>query len=134
MMVTGKTITAVMPQISIAPQPPMSRTELPSEPSRKPGFARQMTNPSYHRSVFRSCRSSTIASATFPPPGRQYGLSYGNRGRAADGNTCPGDFQRELGRARRTIVRVAQATDHDQMRVRREQGGRLRRSLALRGV
>src|SRR6058998_2766140 len=64
MTVTGKTIAAVIPQIIIAPQPPMSRTDQPSDPSRKPGFARQITNPSYHRSVFRSSRSSTTASAT----------------------------------------------------------------------
>src|ERR1043166_3727620 len=95
MIVTGKTIAAVMPQMSIAPQPPMSSTELPSDPSRKPGFARQMTTPSYPRSVFRSCRSSTTASATFPP------LVFGNEepataitGRANEANTCRSDFQR----------------------------------------
>src|SRR5437773_3946392 len=64
MMVTGKTIAAVTPQISIAPQPPRSSTDQPSDPSRKPGFARQITNPSYQRSVLRRCRSSTIATAT----------------------------------------------------------------------
>src|SRR6266480_2266074 len=64
MTVTGKTIAAVIPQISAAPQPPMSRTDQPSDPSRKPGFARQITNPSYQRSVFRSSRSATTASAT----------------------------------------------------------------------
>src|SRR5437763_3202249 len=64
MTVTGKTMAAVTPQISIAPQPPMSSTDHPRDPSRKPGFARQMTNPSYQRSVLRSCRSSTTASAT----------------------------------------------------------------------
>src|SRR3989442_6438499 len=57
-------MAAVMPQIIIAPQPPISSTEKPSDPRRKPGFARQITNPSYQRSVFRSWRSSTTASAT----------------------------------------------------------------------
>jgi hypothetical protein len=61
MIVTGKTIAAVIPQISAAPQPPRSTTDQPSDPNRNPGFARQITNPSYHRNVLRSCCSSTTA-------------------------------------------------------------------------
>src|SRR5713101_3765505 len=86
---TGKTIAAVMPQIIAAPQPPRSSTEKPSDPSRKPGFARQITNPSYQRSVFRRWRSATTASATFPPLNLQYRLLHGNN-RAARSKVTPG--------------------------------------------
>src|SRR5213080_1673009 len=110
-MVTGKTMSAVIPQIIIAPQPPMSKTDQPSDPSRKPGFARQITNPSYQRSVFRSSRSSTTASATLHLlVVSQAAAGVGPRG---DRNTRPGHFQwpsanlmalRELGPANgRTI-------------------------------
>src|SRR5436190_11866917 len=68
MMVTGTMIAAVMPQISPAPQPPRSRTDQPSDPSRKPGFARQITNPSYQRSFLSRCRSSICATAIARPP------------------------------------------------------------------
>src|SRR6266481_1242015 len=116
---TGKMMAAVMPQIIAAPQPPRSITENPSDPSRKPGFARQITNPSYQRSVFRSWRSSTTASATIPPPRRQHRLLHGNyEGRAAERNTWRGEFQRRGSRSGdRGVqsVRVAQATDHDQV-------------------
>src|SRR5919204_912238 len=47
-----------------APQPPRAPIEYPSEPIRKPGFASATTKPSYQRSAFRSCRSSTTATAT----------------------------------------------------------------------
>src|ERR1700756_1995404 len=135
MTVTGSTIAAVMPQTMADPQPPRSTTEKPSEPSRKPGFARQMTNPSYHRSVFRSWRSSTTASATFPPssaipaPPRQY--------RAAPSKVTPvGRTFNARGAVRAPSAynraRVAPATDHRHVRLRREQGRRLRRSLAVR--
>src|SRR5437588_10125724 len=131
MICTGKTMAAVMPQISIAPQPPRSTTEKPSDPSRKPGFARQITNPSYQRSVFRSCRSSTTASATVRPPRWRYRSLHGNTGRAAERSTCGYDFQRA-----RVVqsVRFAQAADYDQVRVRRGERCRLRRPLALREV
>src|SRR5712691_2440578 len=132
MTVTGTMIAAVTPQISIAPQPPISSTELPSDPSRKPGFARQMTNPSYQRSVFRSWRSSTTASATV------YLLlvatpraDVGPRG---EGSTWCGEFQRPHNGAYEAAVQSvqnAQAPDHDQVRVRRDEGGCLRRALAL---
>src|SRR6266852_3490116 len=117
---TGKTMAAVMPQIIAAPQPPRSITENPSDPSRKPGFARQITNPSYQRSVFRSWRSSTTASATIPPPRRQYRLIHGNT-RAARPNVTPGAESFNGAGAGRSgdrgvqSVRVAQATDHDQV-------------------
>src|SRR5947209_2398708 len=138
MMVTGTMINAVMPQISIAPHPPISSTELPSDPSRKPGFARQMTNPSYQRSVLRSWRSSTIASATFPPPFRQY-KAPPRQYRAAGPKVTAAraSFNGAEARAdgpRRTIGRLAQATDHDQLRLRRDETGRLRRPLALRDL
>ncbi len=61
-------MSAVRPQMSAAPQPPRSSTDQPSEPSMKPGFARQMTNPSYQRSDFRSWRSSTTATPTPASP------------------------------------------------------------------
>src|SRR6058998_1045268 len=91
-MVTGKTMSAVMPQIIIAPQPPISTTDQPSDPSRNPGFARQITNPSYQRSVFRSWRSSTIASATLYLPVVWIGGTqlFGPR---SESNTCRRWFQ-----------------------------------------
>src|SRR2546423_2751844 len=102
---TGNTMAAVMPQISAAHQPPRSSTENPSEPSKEPGFARQITNPSYQRSVFRSWRSSTIASATFPPHSRQYKAPPRQYpGRAVEGNTSPGHFQRRPSRSGRTAA------------------------------
>src|SRR5438132_13612374 len=64
MIWTGKMMAAVIPQIIIEPQPPKSSTDQPSDPRRNPGFARQITNPSYQRRVFRNWRSSTTASAT----------------------------------------------------------------------
>src|SRR6187551_2334751 len=70
---TGRTMAAVMPQMRAAPQPPRSKTLHPSDPSRKPGFARQITNPSYQRSVLRSRCSSTTACATLHLH-RRYGL------------------------------------------------------------
>src|SRR5437868_6421287 len=97
-------MAAVIPQIIAAPQPPRSSTEKPSDPSRKPGFARQITNPSYQRSVFRSWRSSTTASATFPPLRRPDHRAM--QARAAERNTCLGHFQRPAkpsGQPRRTI-------------------------------
>src|SRR2546428_3304270 len=122
MIVTGKTMAAVIPQISAAPQPPMSRTDQPSDPSRKPGFARQITNPSYQRSVFRSSRSSTTASATL------YLLVVGQAaaglGRAA--TVPPGRDTFKWLRRTRAGERVVQsvhdapAPDHDQVRVRRD--------------
>src|SRR5437016_2447622 len=120
MMVTGKTMAAVTPQISIAPQPPMSSTDHPSDPSRKPGFARQMTNPSYQRSVLRSCRSSTTASATV------YLLLVRQIwDRAAKVTPVSKTFNALQS------VRDAQASDHDQMRVRRVERRGLRRIVAL---
>src|SRR5919204_5568349 len=52
------------PQRNIAPQPPRTPIEKPSEPIRNPGFASATTKPSYQRRAFRSCRSSTTATAT----------------------------------------------------------------------
>src|SRR6266571_9070913 len=124
MIWTGKMIAAVMPQIIIAPQPPISTTEKPSDPSRKPGFARQMTNPSYQRSVFRSWRSSTTASATV------YLLLVATPradvGRAAKVAPGPESFNGLTNGAYEAAVQSvqnAQAPDHDQVRVRRDEGG-----------
>src|SRR6266566_4253066 len=128
MTVTGKTMAAVIPQIIAAPQPPMSRTDQPSDPSRKPGFARQITNPSYHRSVFRSSRSSTTASATlYLLVVSQAAAGLGRAATVAPGrDTCNGP--RRTWASERVVQSVhdAQAPDHDQVRVRRDKGRCLR--------
>src|SRR6266849_7016165 len=126
---TGKTTPAVMPQIIAAPQPPRSITENPSDPSRKPGFARQITNPSYQRSVFRSWRSSTTASATLyllcgrPSRGPM-------SGRAAKVTPAQDTFNGPPKTGQRggivQSVRGEPAPDHDQVRVWRDHGGCLR--------
>ena len=105
-------MSAVSPQMSAAPQPPRSSTDQPSEPSMKPGFARQMTNPSYQRSVFRSWRSSTTATPTpaspaLPqpclPPSRA--RIRRQRGRAGERNTFQNEIQYTApGRARSGAV------------------------------
>src|SRR5438067_11838575 len=134
MTVTGKTIAAVIPQIIIAPQLPMSTTDQPSEPSRKPGFARQITNPSYQRSVFRSWRSSTIASATLYLPVVWIGGTqlFGPR---SESNTCRRWFQlRKSPSQSRSAVQCdsdGEAAHHDQMRVRRDEERGLRSTLGL---
>ena len=45
---------AEIPQRRTEPQPPMSPTEYPSDPSRNPGVANAMTKPSHQRSFLRS--------------------------------------------------------------------------------
>src|SRR5436305_13990262 len=59
-----------MPHRVIAPHPPSAPTEKPSDPIRNPGLQSAITNPSYQRSDFSSCRSSIAASATATPPSR----------------------------------------------------------------
>ena len=119
-------MSAVRPQMSAAPQPPRSSTDQPSEPSMNPGFARQMTNPSYQRSVFRSWRSSTTASAM---PYLLF-VRDASSGRAGERNTLFRHFQW----ARRVGLQSARgpATDHDHVRVRRGEAGAVRRALGVR--
>src|SRR6476646_6200555 len=99
-------IAAVTPQMSAAPQPPRSNTDQPSDPSKKPGFARQITNPSYQRNVLRRCRSSTAATATthllVVRASSRRGLRDSNGG---DRNMSPGGIQGPE-RAGRTIEAV----------------------------
>ena len=45
-------MTDEMPHRTIEPTTPKMPSVKPSDPSRKPGFARQIANPSHHRSVF----------------------------------------------------------------------------------
>src|ERR1700716_2618232 len=105
-------ITAVIPQISAAPQPPRSSTDQPSDPSKKPGFARQITNPSYQRSVFRSWRSSTTAVATLYL--HLVGLAARRSCAASERNIRRTSFQ-----STSSALQWAdeEAADHDQLRV-----------------
>src|SRR5438093_10269511 len=56
-----------MPHRMMDPAAPTVARENPREPIRNPGLHKAMTNPSYQCSALRSCRSSTVASATAPP-------------------------------------------------------------------
>src|SRR4249920_638319 len=135
MTTTGMMMSAVSPQISAAPQPPMSSTDQPSEPSMKPGFARQITNPSYQRSVFRSWRSSTTASAMLYLPLVHEALAnWGARANVTPARTSFNARGQLSPRLRRTIASYGPAPDHDHVRVRRGEEGGVRPAMAMRAL
>ena len=105
-------MAAVIPQISAAPQPPRSRTDQPSDPSRKPGIREADHEPVVPAQRLQELAFLNDCLSHALPPFREpsCGRGWGPRG---DRNTRPGQFQwpcanlmalRALGmRTRRTI-------------------------------